>query len=140
MFPEDDFMSAQPMPTTDSPGNEPHRVDEWVPVPTVVDANGDRVVTLHDERGQPQTRLIAELILEAVAGPRPEGHVVRFKDGNRLNCELRNLEWAPAPAHRDEAARARAIATRQRADSIRRSLEGREHSDSALLIAEDRLR
>jgi hypothetical protein len=40
----------------------------------------------------------------------------------------------------DEAARARAIATRQLADATRRSLEGRLHSDSAELVAEDRLR
>jgi hypothetical protein len=133
-------MSAQRQPTNDSPGPVPHQDDQWVPVPAVVDANGNRVITLHDQQGQPQTRLIAELVLEAFVGPRPADHVVRFKDGNRLNCDLANLEWAPAPATRDEAARARAIATRQRADAMRRSLEGREHSDSALLVAEDRLR
>jgi hypothetical protein len=109
-------------------------------VPAVVDANGDKVVTLSDERGLPQTRLLAELILEAFVGPRPSGHVARFKDGNRLNCQLTNLEWVAAPATRDEAARARAIATRERADAMRRTLEGRPHSDSALLVAEDRLR
>jgi hypothetical protein len=98
------------------------------------------VVTIYDEQGRPQTRLIAELVLEAFIGPRPPGHVVRFKDGNRLNCELANLEWAPGTGARDQAARARAIATRQRADAMRRTLEGREHSDSALLVAEDRLR
>ena len=102
--------------------------------------NGDKVVTLYDERGRPQTRLVAELILEAFAGPRPPGHVVCFKDGNRLNCELTNLEWVASGPTREESARARAIATRERADAMRRSLEGRPHSDSALLVAEDRLR
>ena len=65
---------------------------------------------------------------------------LKFKDGNRLNCERVNLEWAPSLATRDEATRARAIATRERADAARRSLEGRHHSDSAELVSEDRQR
>ena len=109
-------------------------------MPAVVDANGNKVVTLYDEHGRPHTRSVAEVVLETFVGPRPVGHVVRFKDGNRLNCELDNLEWAAAPAARDETARAKAIATRQRADAIRHTLEGRQHSDSAELVAEDRLR
>jgi hypothetical protein len=133
-------MSAHRQPRDDSPGRESEQVGDWVRVPAVIDANGDKVVTLYDEQGQPRTRLVAELILEAFVGPRPPGHVVRFKDGNRLNCELSNLEWVEAPANRSEAARARAIATRERADAMRRTLEGRTHSDSALLVAEDRLR
>jgi hypothetical protein len=133
-------MSAQRQTRSDPPGREPAQDNDWVRVPAIVDANGDKVVTLHDERGRPQTRLLAELTLEAFVGPRPPSSTVRFKDGNRLNCELTNLEWVAAPATRDEAARARAIATRERADAMRRSLEGRPHSDSALLVAEDRLR
>jgi|GEM_PF-1862252 len=133
-------MSAQRQNRSDPPGREPAQDEEWVRVPAVVDANGDKVVTLYDERGRPQTRLLAELILEAFVGPRPSGHVARFKDGNRLNCQLTNLEWVAAPATRDEVARARAIATRERADAMRRTREGRPHSDSALLVAEDRLR
>jgi HNH endonuclease len=133
-------MSAHLQPTNDTPGPVPERNDQWVRVPAVVDARGDKVVSLHDQQGRPQTRLAAELVLEAFVGPRPPNHVVRFKDGNRLNCDLANLEWAPAPATRDEDARARAVTTRLRADAMRRSLEGREHSDSALLVAEDRLR
>ena len=133
-------MSAQRQPRTDPPGRESERVDEWVQVPAVIDANGDKVIALHDEQGRSQTRLVAELILEGFVGLRPPGHVVRFKDGNRLNCERANLEWVAAPSIRDEGARARAIATRERADAMRRTLEGRPHSDSALLVAEDRLR
>jgi hypothetical protein len=133
-------MSAQRQNIPDPPGRESAQDDEWVRVPAVVDANGDKVVTLYDERGRSQTRPLAELILEAFVGPRPPGHVVRFKDGNRLNCAATNLEWIAAPTTRDEAARARAIATRERADAMRRTLEGRPHSDSALLVAEDRLR
>jgi hypothetical protein len=106
----------------------------------VIDDNGDKVVTLVDPYGQPRTRLIAELVLEAFRGPRPPAHTVRFKDGNRLNCDLTNLEWGPASLARDDGARGKAIATRERADAIRRTLEGRQQSDSAELISEDRQR
>ena len=112
---------------------------EWVPVPVVVDVNGDRLVTIHDENGRPHTRPVAELVLESFVGPRPPGQVLRFKDGDRLNCAPANLEWTTAMTSRDQTSRARAIATRQRADVIRKALEGRRHSDSAELVAEDRL-
>jgi len=61
-------MSAQRQNRFDPPGREPAQDEEWVRVPAVVDANGDKVVTLYDERGRPQTRLLAELILEAFVG------------------------------------------------------------------------
>src|SRR4051794_10693842 len=131
-------MSASRRRRRNLGGVEPEKSGEYVRVPAVVDANGDKVVTITDAQGRPQTRLVAELVLEAFVGPPPPGHVLRFKDGNRSNCELKNLEWVPAPAVRDAAARARAVATRERADAVRRSLEGRTHSDSAELLAEDR--
>jgi hypothetical protein len=62
------------------------------------------------------------------------------KDGNRSNCVITNVEWVAVSATRVEAARARAIATRERADAMRRTLERRLHSDSALLMTGDRLR
>jgi HNH endonuclease len=133
-------MSVESQHTADRHGDGSFQVGDWTRVPTVVNDDGDKVVILYDERGQPQTRMVAELILEAFAGPRPHGHVLRFTDGNHLNCELTNLEWVAAPPARIDAARARAIATRERADATRRSLEGRVHSDSADLVAEDRLR
>ncbi len=133
-------MSASSRSRRNLGGAEPEESGEYVRVPAVIDADGDKVVTITDDQGRQQTRLVAELVLESFVGPRPSGHVPRFKDGDRLNCELKNLEWAPAPAVRDEAARARAIATRERADAIRRSLEGRRHGDSAELVAEDRQR
>ena len=76
-------------------GARPEESGEYVRVPAVIDAHGDKIVTLIDDHGRPQTRLIAELVLEAFRGPCPPGHTLRFKDGNRLNCELANLEWAP---------------------------------------------
>jgi len=131
-------MTAKPRPRPDAP--MPDEREEWFRVPAVVDANGDKLITLYDDKGRPHTRLLAEVVLEAFVGPRPPGHVVRFKDGNRLNCELDNLEWMlPSPV-RDETRRTKAIATRQRADAIRQALEGRQHSDSAELVARDRER
>jgi hypothetical protein len=133
------LMSASRKPRGDQPDHE--RAEEYVRVPAVVDANGDKVVTLYDEQGRPHTRLVAQVVLETFVGPRPPGHAVRFKDGDRLNCVVSNLEWAPpATPGPDESARAKAVATRQRADEIRKALEGRLHSDSAELVAEDRLR
>ena len=127
--------------TQNSIGNvRPEETGEYVRVPAVIDAHGDKIVRLIGEHGRPQSRLIAELVLEAFRGPCPPGHTLRFKDGNRLNCELPNLEWSPAPSTRDEAARARAIATRERADAVHLSLEGLAHCDGAELVREDRER
>jgi hypothetical protein len=79
----------------------------WVRVPNFVNANGDKMVTLVDNLGQPRTRLVAEIMLETWVGPRPAGHIVRFKDGNRLNCAPANLDWVPAESSGpDEVARA----------------------------------
>ena len=119
---------------------QPEESGEYVRVPAVIDSHGDKIVTLIDEHGRPQTRLIAELILEVFRGPCPPGHTLKFKDGNRLNCDLANLEWSAAPATRDEAARAKAIATRERADAVRQTLAGSRHSDSAELVSGDRQR
>ena len=133
-------MSASRRRRRNFDGVEPEESGEYVRVPAVVDADGNKVVTLTDDRGWEQTRLMGELVLEAFVGPRPPGHVPRFKDGDRLNCHLTNLEWALALAYRPPSSRAKAIATRERADAIRRSLEGRPHGDSALLVSEDRER
>lgn len=135
-----DLMSAIRTQKDGLGGIEPEESGEYVRVPAMIDANGDKIITLIDAHGRPQTRLIAELVLEAFRGPCPPGCTLTFKDGNRLNCELMNLEWTPVPITRDEAARAKAIATRERANAIRQSLEGRPHSDSAELVAEDRQR
>jgi HNH endonuclease len=131
-------MSAQHRSRPDP--RAPEQCGDWLRVPAVVNANGEKVVTLYDDQGRATTRLMAEIVLETFVGPRPRNHVVGFKDGNHLNCELSNLEWVAASATRNEGARAKAIATRQRADAIRHTLAGREHSDSAELVAEDRLR
>lgn len=123
-------MSTRRQPVSECRGEEPAQDDDWVRIPAVIDANGDRVVTLRDEHGHAQARLVAELVLEAFAGSQPPGNVVGFKDGNRLNCQRDNLEWVAIPAARNEAAGARAIAVRERADAMCKSLEGRPHSDT----------
>jgi len=133
------LMSASPKPRGDQPDCD--SAEEYVGLPAVVDANGDKVATLYDAQGCPHTRLVAEVVLETVVGPRPPGLAVRFKDGDRLNCAVANLEWAqPATPGPDQSARAKAVATRQRADEIRKAREGRLQTDSAELVAEDRLR
>lgn len=38
---------------------------------------------------------LAELVLEAHVGPRPEGHIVAFRDGDSGNPRLDNIEWKP---------------------------------------------
>ena len=42
---------------------QPEESGEYVRVPAVIDSYGDKIVTLIDEHGRPQTRLIAELYL-----------------------------------------------------------------------------
>jgi hypothetical protein len=133
-------MSIQNHRSTQSAAGEPNTGDDWVRLPVIVDANRDKAITLRDEREHARSRLVAELVLEAFVGARPQGHVVGFKDDNRLNCHQSNLEWVKATTARTETARAKAVATRKQADAMREKLEGRAQSDSALLVAEDRVR
>lgn len=63
-------------------------------------------------------RQIGRLVLETFVGPSPsEGHLCHFRDGDRSNAALDNLEWRPidyaASAHRAWATR-RAKAARGR--------------------------
>lgn len=41
---------------------------------------------------------VAVMVLEAFKEPRPDRHTVHFKNGNRFDCRLENLEWQ-APTH-----------------------------------------
>lgn len=45
-------------------------------------------------------KYIARLVLEAFVGPAPKGMFVRFRDGNKHNLHLSNLEWAPRAGRR----------------------------------------
>ena len=49
-------------------------------------------VQLLSESG-PKGFVVQQLVLEAFAGPRPEGQEINHKDGNKLNNRLENLEW-----------------------------------------------
>lgn len=39
------------------------------------------------------------VVLETFVGPRPEGHVARWVNGDRSNCSVGNLEWATRSRH-----------------------------------------
>ncbi len=41
-----------------------------------------------------ENRIVGVLVLEAFIGPRPDGYVCRHIDGNKLNNNLNNIEWA----------------------------------------------
>lgn len=121
---ENPFTSVPPQSSSVPASSDPNEQGDWLRVPAVVDANGDKLVTLYDEQGRPYTRPAAEITLETFVGPRPPGHVIRFKDGNRLNGKLSNLERVVAPAARAGAARPKAVATRERADAIAPDVRG----------------
>jgi HNH endonuclease len=70
--------------------------DEWVPVPTFINDDGDKMVVVRNTQGRWETLRVAELVARAFIGPCPHGHVLRFKDGDRLNGVPDNLEWVPS--------------------------------------------
>jgi HNH endonuclease len=72
------------------------QTDEWVPVPTFTNDEGDKVFLLLDAQGQWKVVKAAEMTAMAFIGPCPHGHVLRFKDGDRLNGVPDNLEWVPS--------------------------------------------
>ena len=67
---------------------------------------GPALPPLYNEHGPPaHTRSVAEMVLvTSFVGPRPVGHVVRFNDGTARTVSSIILEWAAAPAARDESA------------------------------------
>jgi HNH endonuclease len=70
--------------------------DEWVPVPTFFSDDGDKMVIVRNAQGQWKTLRLAEFIATIFIGPCPPGHVLRFKDGDRLNTVAENVEWVPS--------------------------------------------
>jgi hypothetical protein len=87
-------MSVERRPNLER--NDEEEAATFSRVPAVVDACGNKLVTLLDDQGRLQTRRVADLVLEAFVGPCPPGHELRFKDGDPLNCDLANLEWVKA--------------------------------------------
>ena len=57
----------------------------------------DKAVLLRRNR-RSDCVLVHNLILETYVGPKPDGHRAYFKDGNRNNLTVENLEWRPRTA------------------------------------------
>ena len=62
-------------------------------LPQQVNENGEQTVELIDREGNPHVVSVAEAVLKSFVGPAPEGAVVHYKDGDKSNCKLDNLEW-----------------------------------------------
>lgn len=70
------------------------RGNKWVPIGTErINTDGyiDRKIR-EDRVGANNWRPLHRIIWEATHGPVPRGHLVAFKDGDKLNCVLENLE------------------------------------------------
>jgi hypothetical protein len=67
---------------------------KFVPIGTLrVNSDGyiDRKIRT-DKKGSSNWRALHRILWEEARGPVPPGHIVVFKDGNKLNCVLENLE------------------------------------------------
>lgn len=53
--------------------------------------------------GRLQYRYVSSLVLEAWVGPRPEGGVAEFMDGDIANCRAENLRWRQGRTMLDSA-------------------------------------
>lgn len=56
--------------------------------------DGGLTVTLQ-QNDRCTSHRVAGLVLKVFVGPRPAGHIVGYRDGNKLNCRLDNLQWVP---------------------------------------------
>jgi hypothetical protein len=68
----------------------------------VINRVGYVVVALWKENRQ-STRTVHRLVLEAFAGPCPEGHECRHLDGSRTNNKLANLTWGTSRENSQDA-------------------------------------
>jgi HNH endonuclease len=57
--------------------------------------DGRYYVTLRDTDGKTHIRAVADLVAEAFIGPCPDGHEVRFKNGDKTDSRPGNLYYAP---------------------------------------------
>lgn len=67
--------------------------DKWQQVPENLDKDGNKIVQLIHDDGEPEWVRVDRMIAEAFIGPRPTGCVLVHKDGNPLNCAAANLEY-----------------------------------------------
>lgn len=77
-----------------------HRPVKWVPIGTeVVDADGYLKRKVRDDAPPGMSRrnwkYVHVLVWEEANGPVPEGHAIVFKDGDKTNVVLENLECIP---------------------------------------------
>jgi hypothetical protein len=80
------------------PGNNPHT---WVPVGTERIRDGYRWVKVRDDLRPGRLNWMSkhQQVWEATHGPIPKDHIVRFRDGNRANFALGNLECVSRADH-----------------------------------------
>jgi HNH endonuclease len=74
-------------------------------------SKGGRLRILIRSNGRRQRLGLAALVLSAFGEPRPLGMEVHYRDGDRTNCALSNLQWVPRgtyavgrPSHRTRTA------------------------------------
>lgn len=83
------------------------RTIEGKPIARLTTANGSPYVSIRrDAAGRPTNRRIAALVLEAHAGPAPQGARPRVINGDRTDVRLANLEWAGPKPPKPKAPRA----------------------------------
>jgi len=62
-------------------------------VRTPVDQRGYPMCSIRGHTGKFTTKRVHVMVLEAFAGPRPEGYISRHLDGNPSNNNVSNLRW-----------------------------------------------
>lgn len=112
-----------------------HRPAKWVPVGTeVVDSDGYLKRKVRDDAPPGMSRknwkYVHVLVWEEAHGPVPHGHSIVFKDGDKTNIQLSNLECIPRTelmrrnsVHRLPKELARAV---QLLGAVRRQINKRE--------------
>ena len=70
------------------------RFSKWKVLKLGVGTTGYYTVNLYDPAGVPHVKKVHQLVMLAWVGPKPPGHCVNHKDGNKLNNSVSNLEYA----------------------------------------------
>jgi len=66
------------------------------PVQESITKKGFRVVHIGTDKKIAQRRPLHQVVLETFVGFKPKGSFVRFKNGNKTDCLLSNLEYTPS--------------------------------------------
>lgn len=85
-------------------GRHSRLTDTWRPLKPAVRACRHLKVNL-SRGGEKHNRLVHRLVLEAFAGPAPEGRVCCHNDGNPTNNCIDNLRWDTQQSNVDDALR-----------------------------------